>query len=314
MARVSPIFKAGTKEDCDNYRPISILSTVAKIFEKLICGLLNKYLVDQNVLTKYQSGFREGHSTSSSLLSTTNSWLLNIDSEMINGVLFLDLKKALDTVDHNILLRKLYLYGVKDIALDWFNSYSTNRKQVCIIRQTNTISSAKHNRCGVPQGSNYLGPLLFLVYINDLPRCLRTSTPAMYADDTNITVVGKTGEEIEKSLNSELENIHKWLQANKLTLNVNKTEYMIIGPRQKLQNTLMNSNINIAIGGNEVIKQVLTTKSLGVITDKNLCWKEHIDSISTRVSRAIGMIRRAKPYVNTDTLKSNVPEPSFAVL
>ena len=159
------------------------------------------------------------------------------------------------------------MYGVKGIALDWFNSYLTNRKQVC--KTNNTISSVKHNRCGVPQGSN-LGPLLFLVYINDLPRCLRTSTPAMYADDTNITVVGKTSEEIEKSLNSELENIHKWLLANKLTLNVNKTEYMIIGSRQKLQNTLMNSNINIAIGGNEV-KQVLTTKSLGVIIGKNLC-------------------------------------------
>ena len=117
-------------------------------------------MVDQNVLTKYQSGFREGHSTSSSLLSTTNSWLLNIDSGMINGVLFLDLKKAFDTVDHNIILRKLYLYGVKGIALDWFNSYLTNRKQVC--KTNNTISSVKHNMCGVPQGSN-LGPLLFLV-------------------------------------------------------------------------------------------------------------------------------------------------------
>ena len=124
----------------------------------------------------------------------------------------------------------------------------------------------------------------------------------MYADDTNITVVGKTGEEIEKSLNSELENVYNSLLANKLTFNVNETEYMIIGSRQKLQNTNINSNIKIACGGNEV-KQVLTTKSLGIIIDKNLCWKEHIDNISKRVSRAIGMISRAKPYVNTGCLK-----------
>ena len=118
---------------------------------------LNKYLVHQNVLTKYQSGFREGHLTLPSLLSSKNSWLLNIDSGIINGVIFLDLKKAFNTVDHNILLRKLFLYGFKGIALDWCNSCLTNRKQVC--KTNNTTPSVKYNRCGVPQGSN-LGPLL----------------------------------------------------------------------------------------------------------------------------------------------------------
>ena len=148
MEKVSTIFKSGSKEDCGNYRPISILSSVAKIFEKLVCNQLKNYLSEQNILRKYQSGFRNGHSTSSSLLKTTNSWLLNIDSGMINGVLFLDLKKAFDTIDNDILLRKLFLYGVKGITLDWFGSYLSDRAQVCKIN--NTTPSLNYTKCGVP--------------------------------------------------------------------------------------------------------------------------------------------------------------------
>ena len=299
MARVSPIFKSGSKNDCGNYRPISILPSVAKIFEKLVCDQLKSYLSEQNILSKYQSGFRWGHSTSSSLLKTTNSWLLNIDSGMINGVLFLDLKKAFDTIDHDILLRKLFLYGIRGVTLDWFSSYLSDRAQVCKIN--NTTSSLKYIKCGVPQGSN-LGPLLFLLYINDLPQCLNTSIPAMFADDTHISVSGENREEIENCLNMELENIHRWLQINKLTLNVDKTEYMMIGSRQKLASTATENSVKLEING-KVIKRVAITKSLGVLVDENLSWNEQIDSVNAKVSRAIGMIRRAKPYVTSDTLK-----------
>ncbi len=156
-----------------------------------------------------------------------------MDARLIDGVLFLDLKKAFDTVDHQILIRKLELHGIKNSALAWFSSYLHGRTQLC--RVNNTTSSLKHIQCGVPQGSN-LGPLLFLIYINDLLNCLKKSKPAMYADDTNLSVTGETASDIEMKLNHELGNVHDWLLANKLTLDIEKTEYMIIGSYKRISN------------------------------------------------------------------------------
>ena len=160
-------------------------------------------------------------------------------------------------MDHQIMIRKLYLYEIKDIALTWFTSYLNKRIQVCKVN--NTISSSKPISCGVPQGSN-LGPLLFLLCINDLPKCLKSSAPAMYADDAIITICGKTGEEIEKQLNSELENVHKWLLVTKLAFNVDKTEYMIIGSGQRITKITDDYNIKIDIGGKDE-KRVTSTKT-----------------------------------------------------
>ena len=208
IACVSPIYKAGDKRDRVNYRPISVLSTVAGLFEKIIHLQLNEYLIENNIISVHQSGFRKGQSTATSLLSTNNSWLINMDSGLINGVVFLDLCKAFDTIDREILMNKLYLYGVKGSALRWFKSYLTHREQVCKI--DNIISTPKNIKCGVPQGSN-LGPLPFLLYINDLPNCLVNSVPAMFADNTNITISAKNAEDFEEKLNNELSNVHNWL-------------------------------------------------------------------------------------------------------
>ena len=173
----------------------------------------------------------------------------------------------------------------------WFISYLNNRTQTCKINQV--ISSHRTIQCGIPQGSN-LRALLFLLYMNDLPNCPEKSIPSMYADDTNLTVSEWTVTHLEKSLNSELDKVSRWLNANKLSLNVEKTEYMIIGSHKRLTKTT--NNLQVVIGS-ETIKRFSTTKSLGIITDEKLNWEAEIDNISKKVSRGIGIIEKLKPSV-----------------
>ena len=225
----------------NNYRPISVLSPIAKVFERTIYSQLYDYLQTNNLLSKFHSGFRKFHSTATSLLDATMEWLTNMDSSKINSVVFLDLSKAFDTVDHSILLRKLCLYGLSISTLKWFKSYLTDRLQCCFIN--GSLSSHKKIKCGVPQGSIF-GPLLFLIYINDLPNCLQHSKPRMYADDTNITS-DKSLKKVIQSSNSDLSNIKEWLLANKLSLNAAKTEHMFIASDDDLNKIENTSQIHI---------------------------------------------------------------------
>ena len=227
------------------------------------------------------------------LLEATDNWAFNIDRGYVNAVVFLDLKKAFDTVDNPILLSKLYLYGDKGNAYELLSSYLDNRTQRCAVN--GVISHTCTLTCGITQGT-ILGPLLFLLYINDLPNCLSNSQPRMYADDTHLTYADNDICSIEASLNQDLSNINRWLIANKLTLNMTKTEFMLIGLRQKLNS--LSAIPALEINGTQLNR----VKSLGVLIDENLTWGNHINAITKKVSSGIGSIKRISHCVPPATL------------
>ena len=296
LARVTSIFKKGKRQDVNNYRPISIIPAVAKVFEKIIYDQFFGYLNDNDLLVSCQSGFRSLHSTLTSLLEASNSWSVNIDNGLINGVIFIDLKKAFLTIDHKILLQKLASYGVDYRALKWFDSYLSDRQQKCIVN--GELSGSRAITCGVPQGS-LIGPLLFLIYINDLPNCLTKALPRMYADDTSISIAASSLSELELALNAELANLHEWLNVNKFSLNIAKTEFMLTGSRQRLATTIDHS-LTVQIKGHE-IDGVPHTKSLGVYIDQNLSWSKHVNETAKIVSSGIGALKRLRPFICEDT-------------
>ena len=311
VARVTPIYKEGEKSDKSNYRPISVLPVLSRIFEKLIYDQLYQYLDGSGFLTSDQSGFRPLHSTATCLLKCTDDWYSGMDKGHLTGLISIDLKKAFDTVDHKILCQKLEHYGVTGRELSWFNSYLSNRKQYCRINGVD--SNIKEIEVGVPQGS-CLGPLLFLVYINDLPCIMVNSKVSMYADDTSLYYLSSDISQLNDALNEDLKKLDRRLKGNKLSLNVVKTRSMLITTKQRkkyLETSDQNFKPSIR---EENVQVVSSTKYLGIQIDENLTWKNQIKSVTEKASRAIGFLKYAKnflPDAVVKTLYNSIVEPHF---
>ena len=268
VANVVPIFKSGDDMLFSNYRPVSVLPVFSKVIERLMYNRLIGFINDNDLLYEYQFGFQKGKSTYMALVILLDKISEALENgECVVGV-FLDFSKAFDTVDHDILLMKMKSYGIIDTAYDWFKSYLCDRVQYV------TYNAMQSNRsaitCGVPQGS-ILGPLLFLLYINDLSSVLKSCFSVLVADDTDVFIKGKNLQELCNRLNDELTNIQNWLSCNKLSLNVLKTHYIIFTPRNKIVDS-----IDIKIN-NTAIERVYNTKFLGVHIDSQLSWKKQID-------------------------------------
>ena len=234
------------------------------------------------------------------MLDATDQWYTNmINGGLINAILFVDLKKAFDTIDHEILLGKLKRYGFSSQTVELFRNYLSGRTQITVINNV-SLGSCKIT-CGVPQGS-ILGPLqalLFLLYINDLPKCQLVSNGRLFADDTNLTYTDDDLNKVISVLNDDLKILQNWLNMNKLSLNVKKTKYMFVASRQRLSN--IPEQLDISISGNE-IKRVKSYKCLGLELDEGLTWESHVSAIVSKVSKVIGVLRRLKRFLPLSAL------------
>ena len=241
VSKTIPTFnEKGSNLECNNYRPVSLLSNINKIIEKLVYTRLFRFLNTHNCIYELQFGFREYHSPNHALISLTEDIRNALDDKHFVGGVYIDLQKAFDTVDHKILLYKLNHYGIRGKANEWFNSYLTNRKQYVSINGFK--SDEKVMNFGVPQGS-VLGPLLFLIYINDIHIALKYCKTRLFADDTNLLIKNKSLKQLQKHLNLDLRNLCNWLTTNKISLNASKTELLIFRHPNK------HINYNLKIDG-----------------------------------------------------------------
>lgn len=293
IAKVIPIYKKGSRLTLGNYRPISLLSVFNKLLEKLVFKRLIDFLNKFDILYDYQFGFRPKHSTNHTLLLITDKIQKAIEDNKFACGVFLDLCKAFDTVNHDILISKLDCYGIRGIAKDWFCSYLSNRKQYVYIGDI--ISNCKNINYGVPQGS-VLGPLLFLLYINDFQNCSNLTDFHLFADDTNLFYADESISNLEITVNNELKKINTWFCANRLSLNVDKSNYVIFHPPQKKFQTIFLHVNSITL------KREKSVKYLGVFLDEHLSWKSHTTQVSKKISRGIGILSKIRYFVHENIL------------
>ena len=295
VARVVPVYKGEDPTMFGNYRPVSVLPVLSQVFERVLQNRLVEFLGDKGVLVPGQYGFRAGHSTAMAVLDMV---------EQIRGAwnrgnsalgVFIDLKKAFDTVDHRLLLAKLEHYGIRGKALELFKSYLNGREQYVVFGGHE--SGRGKIECGVPQGS-VLGPLFFLLYVNDMGKSCRELELVLFADDTNIFAQDKDLKGLFSKVNQGLQELQEWFRCNRLTLNLKKTEYVFFkGP-----GALDANELGLTVGG-EAVKRATGVKFLGVWVDERLRWEEQVGRVKRRTGQLVGVLGRARSVLEPSSLQ-----------
>lgn len=285
IAQITPVFKKGNPEDPGNYRPISLLSIILKIFEKCIASRLTHFFESNNLFTPCQFGFRKNRNTVLGILELVSCVLESFDSLDFTGALFCDLSKAFDCVPHDILLRKLERYNFSLDSINFMRSKLTSRVQV--VRVGGESSAMSHVNIGVPQGS-VLGPILFLIYINDLPYIDSTSKFTLFADDTTVAFSSDSLEGAMEGSEVVRGHVEAWFCANRLLLNPDKTNRMVFSLRD-----LETANADVQ-----------SIRFLGVQIDPLLRWHEHVDGVASRLRRGLFALRRLSGSVSGPVLRT----------
>ena len=291
---ITPTFKGGSKPDVSNYRPVSVLPTISKILEKLMLFRLTKFLDKRNIIYEHQFGFQKNRSTTLAVLDLNTRIIKPLDNGNYAASVFLDFAKAFDTVNHEILIDKHENYGVRGTVKFWFESLK-NRHQ--IVKIGDTLSDKMQITCGFPQGS-ILGPILFSLYINDIKNSSKILKFFLFADDTSTFLISKDIQELENIYNKELSYVTDWLNANKLTLNVNKSNLIPFKNAKKTAKTL-----NIKIKG-EQIEEKKYTKYLGILIDNKLSWNYHVKHANLKISKGIGILTKLRRYLSKNVLRT----------
>ena len=292
IATIVPLHKGGSKDIPGNFRPVSLLPLPGKLLEKVVHANISSYLEENNYLVKCQGGFRKNRSTTSTIVSFTDEVLGAMNDSKLTLATFIDLKKAFDTINHTVLLRKMEHLGVRRKVLGWCKNYLENRKQSTV---ANGITSEKRGViCGVPQGS-VLGPLFFLIYVNDLLPYLEGVNVNLYADDTVLYVSGKDVEICRGTLQDALGTFAEWCDRNALHINVAKTKSMLFGTAKRIKPV---GKIEPKLKG-AALQHVPSYKYLGVTLDSTLYFKLHLAGVIRTVSHKIYVLSRVRKFLMT---------------
>ena len=296
LAEVVPLYKSKEHHNESNYRPISLLTTVSKILEKIVYKRVYKFLTESSQLYENQYGFRSNHSCEHAISQTVGNLLKNLESKKNSVCVLLDLSKAFDTIEHSIMLEKLDLYGIHGTALSWFHSYLSDRcfRVKCRTSSSgvDTLSNKAIVKYGTPQGS-CLGPLIFLIFVNDLHLHLTESVCIQFVDDTTLVFTHCSLKYLRFCVELELSRIRDWFYANKLTLNIDKSSYLLFTANKGTR-----TDFKLSIDGFE-IPTVNQAKFLGTWLDDKLHWDTHVSKLLVKLKCGIGMLQRSKTLLSS---------------